>query len=134
MKFSLQVLSKTQTQFWIRVFKLETQIAFAASKINEPGPRAQATVPVIAEYVVDPELKFIYALVLFIDALGLADGRGFVYGADPQGEAECYKFRDQLANDIMKQLKEQAHIDEVIVMPEGKEQSENEPSKPSDRL
>jgi hypothetical protein len=104
MKFSVRVLSKAQGQFWARSFKLEGQITEAARGIiaNPDNKVKAATMPVIAEFEVDPGLKFIYAIVFFVDTLGIHDAKGYVYGCDKEGEKECYKVRDDLAADILK--------------------------------
>jgi hypothetical protein len=67
MKFSTRVTTKTQAEFWVRVFKLEDKIQWAIGQLR--GPRKTITMPIIAEYVVDHDLKWVYALVLLIDPI-----------------------------------------------------------------
>jgi hypothetical protein len=125
MKFSVRVLTKTQAQFWARTFKLEQQIMAAVRNIAAPGLLKSATMPIIAEYEVDPGLKFVYAIVFFVDTLGIHDAKGYVYGCDKDGEEECYQVRDELAKDILKYVEESKHgkapFVQMKIIPEGKE-------------
>jgi hypothetical protein len=129
MKLSIRVINKAQTEFWIRMFKLESQIEWAVRQLT--GPRKRITVPIMAEFVVEPDLKWIYCLVLFIDPIGLQNGFGYVYGcdSDPEDQKIVYEFRDHFADSVMRELEKGPGIDETYIIPEGKEEADLPPSK-----
>jgi hypothetical protein len=130
MKFSCRVTSKIQAEFWSRVLKLESYIDWGQRQLT--GPRKQVTMPIVAEFEVDKDLKWIFALCFFIDAIGLQTGFGYVYGcdSDPEDQKLVYEHRDKFANDILNQIEKKTHIDEVLTFPEGREVEELSPPKP----
>jgi hypothetical protein len=126
MKLSLRVETKTQAEFWIRAFKLEPKILWATRQLT--GPRRTISMPIIAEYVVDPKFKWVYCLVFIVDPIGLTDGFGYVYAcdADPKDQKAVYDRRDKLADDLLAQLEKGPGVDEMHIIPEGKEIEETE--------
>lgn len=99
--------NNTETlRFWIRVFELQSQIAFAQSRFNETrSPEGKgaiwAMVPIISEYDAG-HIKWIYALVLELDVLGVCGGTGIIFYADKQHEEQAREARDEFAQTIME--------------------------------
>src|SRR5215471_16224983 len=90
------------TKFWLRVFQMEGAVAFVQSKINEKPERRMASVPIVNDFVVDPEkLILLYVMHLKVDALGLQDGIGMIFYTDKKNLNEVRERRDQLADDMM---------------------------------
>jgi hypothetical protein len=134
MKLSFRVITKTQAEFWVRVFKLEPKVLWATRQLS--GPRKELTMPVIAEYVVDPGLKWVYCLCLIVDSIGLTKGFGYVYGcdSDPADQKEVYDKRDRLADQLIQELEKGPGVDEAYIIPEGKEIEETDLSLEPTRI
>ena len=98
----------TSAKFWVRVFELEGQLAFIQAKINEKSNVNIAVVPIISEYEVDEHLRFVYALRLLVDPLGVRDGTGLVFMADKENLAIAYRERDRLADSMMDHFRARA--------------------------
>ena len=102
-------------RFWIRVFELEPQIAFAQAKFHEHSAAAPdkehdpvwGMVPIISEYNAG-SIKWIYAVVIELDTLGVCGGTGIIYFADKANEKEAYEHRDRFADMVIDQAKERA--------------------------
>ena len=105
--------NNTETlRFWIRVFELEPQIAFAQARFNEErGPQGRspvwAMVPIISEYNAG-QIRWLYALVFELDILGVCGGTGIIYYADKEHQPSARKARDEFAQTIMKAAQERA--------------------------
>jgi hypothetical protein len=110
------------TKFWLRSLDQQKNIDSALELLaNKPKERELISCPIISEYQVDERLKFIFVILAEVDALGLCDGTGIVFYASPEREHEILTSRDQIADDIMKGLKESGKPHEFIVIEEGKE-------------
>jgi hypothetical protein len=92
-------------RFWLRVFQLESYVNAAQADIQARPEVAKASVPIIAEYIAG-QLYFYYAIVLFIDSLGLSGGIGIIYFADEEHRAMVEEKRNGFADDIMKSIQE----------------------------
>jgi hypothetical protein len=92
-------------RFWLRVFQLEPYVNAAQADIQARPEVAKASVPIVAEYVAG-RLYFYYAIVLFIDSLGLSNGIGIIYFADEEHRAAANEKRDNFADHIMKSIQE----------------------------
>jgi hypothetical protein len=112
--------SKEGAQFWIRAFQLEADVQEVTQTVLEKKV-ARATVPIIAEYQIGSDLKAIYLISLRIDSLGLVDGIGVIYFASPENEKDAYRERDRLAKDLLEEMRASNKLQEVRVIPEGKE-------------
>jgi hypothetical protein len=108
-------------KFWIRALDLQSNVDFARNLMLEKSERKWGSVPIVAEYVVDERLTFVYLIVATIDALGVKDGTGVIYYASPDRLAEVKKVRDGFANDILKDMKR--GFDEVVEMPDKTERT-----------
>jgi hypothetical protein len=110
------------TKFWLRTLdqqkNIDTALELLAAK---PKERERIACPIISEYQVDERLKFIFVILADVDAIGLCGGTGLVFYTSPEREREFLEIRDQMADDIMKELKESAKPHEVIVIDEGNE-------------
>jgi hypothetical protein len=100
---------------------LQSNVDFARNLMLEKSERKWGSVPIVAEYVVDERLTFVYLIVATIDALGVKDGTGVIYYASPDRLAEVKKVRDGFANDILKDMKR--GFDEVVEMPDKTERT-----------
>jgi hypothetical protein len=103
-------------KFWIRALDLQSDVDFARNLMLEKSERKWGSVPIVAEYVVDEHLTFIYLIVANIDALGVKNGTGVIYYASPDRLEEVRKVRDKFADDILKDM--QRGFDEVVEMPD----------------
>jgi hypothetical protein len=121
MKLQIQVNSKDQAQFWIRVFKLEDEIERVRKMMDNAGPRKWAAVPVVSEYGVDDDLRFIYFLNFSIDALGANHCVGFVFVTDKENEAEIVEARDKIATHVLSDIEKRRHFDEIAPIERKKE-------------
>lgn len=103
-------------RFWIRVFELEAQIAFAHAKFHEQSAAAFAAgdiehdpklamVPIISEYNAG-HIKWIYVVLIELDIVGICGGTGIIYYADKANEEDAYKRRDKFADAVMKSAQE----------------------------
>jgi hypothetical protein len=133
MKVKILVNSKEQAPFWIRIFKLESEIEQVRKLMEVPGPRKWASVPVINEFYVDKDLEFIYILLFTVDAVGAQDCMGMVFLCDTENRNEVLEVRDKLADDVLKSMEERSviakeqnepHFDEYIIIETGKESDE----------
>jgi hypothetical protein len=113
------------TKFWVRALGLEENVKFAQERMIEKAERKWAAVPIVAEYEVDPQLSFIYLIVASVDALGICDGSGVVYFCSPDRLAEVKSRRDQLANEILSDMK--IGFDEIVVMDDKTEKTRPDP-------
>lgn len=102
-------------KFWIRALDLQSDVDFARNLMLEKSERKWGSVPIVAEYVVDERLTFVYLIVATIDALGVKDGTGVIYYASPDRLEEVKKVRDGFADDILKNM--ERGFDEVVEMP-----------------
>jgi len=93
-------------RFWLRVFKLETYVTIAQADIEANPEANKASVPIISEHQAG-QLYWYYAIVLFIDPLGLSSGTGIIFYADEEHRAEAEKKRNDFADTIMQGIKEQ---------------------------
>jgi hypothetical protein len=108
-------------KFWIRALDLQENVDFARNLMLEKSERKWGSVPIVAEYVVDERLTFVYLIVATIDALGVKDGTGVIYYASPDRLEEVKKVRDGFADDILKNI--QRGFDEVVEMPDKTERT-----------
>jgi hypothetical protein len=108
-------------KFWIRALDLQSNVDFARNLMLEKSERKWGSVPIVAEYVVDERLTFVFLIVCTIDALGVKDGSGVVYFASPERLAEVKKVRDGFADDILKNMP--SGFDEVVEMPDKDERT-----------
>ena len=92
-------------RFWLRVFQLEAYVNAAQADIQARPEVAKASVPIIADYTAG-RIYFYYAIVLFIDSLGLSSGVGIIYFADEEHWAAANEKRDSFADHIMKGIQE----------------------------
>jgi hypothetical protein len=112
----------TAAKFWVRALCLTADIEMAKAMIDDKVKRERkwGMVPVVAEYELSADFKFVYVLVLEVDQLGLRDGFGAVYFASPKHLAEVTKARNSLAEPILEGL-ETGRFDEVVELPMKKE-------------
>jgi hypothetical protein len=112
-------------KFFLRAFNLESELELALEKFKlTPKSHDRIAFPIISEYDVDKDLKFVFVLFIMIDPIGLSDGTGVVYFAspdDPDGLAEITKHRDELADRLIEQLREGGKTRGMVVMETGKE-------------
>jgi hypothetical protein len=109
------------TKFWIRALDLEKDIEQVRVTMGERIERKWGSIPIVAEYQVGPNFKWIFIIVANVDILGIKDGTGVLYYASPDCEAEVLKKRDAQADDILSGMEKEGRFDEVIVLPEKKE-------------
>lgn len=102
------------TRFWIRALNLEKDVQFAQKLMTQKAERKWASVPIVAEYEIDPRLSFVYLIVATVDALGIKNGTGMILYASPDRLAEVKKYRDEFAEDILKNMEKD--FDEVVEM------------------
>ena len=108
-------------KFWIRALDLQSNVDFARNLMLEKSERKWGSVPIVAEYVVDERLTFVYLIVATIDALGVKDGTGVIYYASPDRLEEVKKVRDGFADDLLKNV--ERGFDEVVEMPDKTERT-----------
>jgi hypothetical protein len=103
-------------KFWVRALDLEKDME-KARLIMEGDPHGKwGSIPIVAEYEVDPGLKFVYLILADFDHLGINGGTGVVYFTDPTHLEEVTQLRDEFAEEVMKSLKEGKVHQEMVVM------------------
>lgn len=109
-------------KFFLRAFALEEEIEQALEMFKQaPKDHDRISCPIISEYEVDKDLKFVFVLLITVDPVGLCDGVGVVYCADSQNLAELTKLRDELADELMGQVHEGKKATGIVVIETGKE-------------
>lgn len=98
----------------MRSLKLEEEIEQIRSMLDNSGPRKMAVVPMVTDFEVDSDCRLHAFIALTVDTLGVETGLGFVWICDKSGDAHAIKQRDQLADEILKDLHNQRKFDEVI--------------------
>jgi hypothetical protein len=93
-------------RFWLRVFNLEPYVAVASADIAARPEVKQASVPIVSEHQAG-QLYWYYAIILFIDTLGLSGGTGIIFFADEQHRVEAEERRNEFADTIMQSIGEQ---------------------------
>jgi hypothetical protein len=95
------------TRFWLRVFQLEAYVSAAqidiGSRLASGKELEKASVPIVSEYQAG-QLYWYYAIVLFIDPLGLSGGIGIIYFADEAHRKEAEEKRNDFADHVMKNI------------------------------
>lgn len=110
-------------KFFLRAFALEGEVEQALSMFKEaPKSHDRIACPIISEYDVDKDLKFVFVLMITVDPIGLCEGSGLVYFADRENLAEVIKLRDKLADQLMRQVREGKKTRGIVVIETGKEQ------------
>jgi hypothetical protein len=93
-------------RFLIRVFNLEPYVAIATADLQAKIMEGQkASVPIISEHRAG-ELYFYFALILFLDSLGLHGGLGGIWFGDAEHREQAEKKRNELADFIMQGISE----------------------------
>jgi hypothetical protein len=93
-------------RFWLRMFNLEPYVAVASADITASPEAHRASVPIISEHQAGL-LYWYYAIVLFVDTLGLSGGTGVVYYADEAHRTEAEQKRNSFADMIMQGIGKQ---------------------------
>jgi hypothetical protein len=103
-------------KFWVRALDLEHEMERARRIMDQKAGAKWGSVPIIAEYELDPRLKFVYLILADFDHLGINGGTGIVYFTDPTHLEEVTQLRDGFAEEVMKSLKEGKVHQEMVVM------------------
>jgi hypothetical protein len=94
-----------QARFWIRVFELEPELQYVQAQLNQDQPPGDvASVPVVAEYTVDENLKFFYMFIFRVDRLGPSDFMGVIFFGDKAHWETLAKDRDEIADETLKEF------------------------------
>jgi hypothetical protein len=93
-------------RFWLRVFSLEPYVDVASADIRAKPEVKRASVPIISEHR-SGQLYWYYAILLYIDPLGLSGGIGIIYFADEAHRAEAEKARNEVGDHIMQTIQGQ---------------------------
>jgi hypothetical protein len=110
------------TKFWLRTFDQQKNIDMALELLAaKPATRERISCPIVSEYLIDERCKFVYVIMAQVDSLGICDGSGVLFYTSPEREREIYTLRDEIADDIMKTIKESDKPHEFILVDEGKE-------------
>jgi hypothetical protein len=109
-----------QLRFWARALGLEKTVARAQELMSQKPPRKWGMVPIVSEYRVDERLVFLFVLLVDIDGLGIQNGTGVILYASPERENEVRKIRDEMADDILKNISKEAW-NETVPIDEGRE-------------
>ena len=110
------------TKFWVRTLGLEKEVEEARALMGARIERKWgAKIPIVAEYEVEPDFKWIYLIVVNVDILGIRDGMGVVYFASRAFEEEIMQARDAQAKELLDGMEKRHPFDEVVVLPEKKE-------------
>jgi hypothetical protein len=108
------------TKFWVRTLGLEKDVEEARALMGARIERKWGAIPIVAEYEVEPDFKWIYLVVVNVDILGIKDGMGVVYFASRAFEEEIMQARDAQAKELLDGM-EKRPFDEVVELPEKKE-------------
>jgi hypothetical protein len=109
------------TKFWLRTLDQQKNIDMALELLAAKKERAKIACPIVSEYVIDERCKFVFVILADVDSLGLCDGSGVLFYTSPEREREIYMMRDEMADDIIKAIKESDKPHEMIVVEEGNE-------------
>jgi len=109
-------------KFFLRAFDLENTVQEALAKFSQaPKHHDRIACPIISEYEVDQDLKFVFFFLITVDPVGLRDGTGVIYCADSTNLKEVTKLRDELANEMMKEVYHGKKSGGLVVIESGKE-------------
>jgi len=112
---------KLATQFWVRTLGLEKDVEEARVLMGAKTKRKWGAIPIVAEYQVDENFKWIYTVIAVVDMLGILDGVGVIYFASPDQEKRVLTVRDRHAKNLIQGYAG-GKFDEVVVLGEKKEQ------------
>jgi hypothetical protein len=109
-------------KFFLRAFDLENNVQEALAMFGQaPKHHDRIACPIISEYDVDQDLKFVFFLLITVDPVGLRDGTGVIYCADSTNLEEVTTLRDKLADEMMREVYPGKKEGRFVVIESGKE-------------